>query len=75
MHFNGQIARESGQFVDVRARTPLSREATVQRHAVSDFFQEAVTVFFLTAGPALGAAIALAWLIGLIYGTITALLR
>lgn len=47
----------------------------MNRQAVSNFLEEAVTVFFLTAGPALGAVIALAWLIGLIYGTLTVLLR
>jgi hypothetical protein len=47
----------------------------MSRQAVSSFLQEAITVFFLTAGPALGAAIAIAWLVGVIYGTIKALLR
>jgi hypothetical protein len=47
----------------------------MNRQAVSDYLQEAVTVFFLTAGPALGAIMAIVFLIGLVYGTITILLR
>jgi hypothetical protein len=47
----------------------------MSRNGVLNFMEEAVTVFFLTAGPALGAIIAIVFLIGLIYGTITVLLR
>jgi hypothetical protein len=51
------------------------KEAGMGRHAFSDFMEEAVTVLFLTLGPALGAAIALIWLVGLIYGTFAVLFR
>ena len=47
----------------------------MNRHAVSEFVEEAVTIFFLLAGPLLGAAIALTWLGGLIYGTLTVFFR
>jgi len=43
--------------------------------AVLDTLQEMVTVFFLAAGPALGAAIALAWVTGLILGLFAVLTR
>jgi hypothetical protein len=43
--------------------------------AVLDRLQEYVTVFFLAAGPALGAAIAIAWVIGLILGVFAVLTR
>jgi hypothetical protein len=45
------------------------------RNAVSNFLEEAITVFFLTAGPALGAIIAIVFLVGLVYGTIAVLFR
>ena len=38
-----------------------------------DKLQEYVTVFFLSAGPTLGAAIAIAWVIGLILGLLALL--
>lgn len=47
----------------------------MSRQGIYDALEEVVTVFFLTAGPALGAAIAVAWLIGLICGTCAALFR
>ena len=47
----------------------------MSRQAVSNFLEEAVTVFFLTVGPALGAVIALVWLIALIYVTFAVLIR
>ena len=47
----------------------------MNRQAVFDLLEEVLTISFLTAGPALGAAIALAWLIGLISGTCVALFR
>jgi flagellar biosynthesis protein FliQ len=45
------------------------------RQAVVDALQEFVTIFFLAAGPALGAAIAVAWLIGLVLGLFAVLTR
>jgi hypothetical protein len=47
----------------------------MSRQGVLDYLQEAVTVFFLTVGPVLGAIIAAVFIIGLIYGTITILFR
>jgi len=47
----------------------------MNRQAVLDTLQEAVTVFFLAAGPALGAAIAVAWLAGLVLGLFALLTR
>ncbi|MFB3921875.1 MAG: hypothetical protein ACE145_09145 [Terriglobia bacterium] len=47
----------------------------MNRQAVYDTLQELVTVTFLSAGPALGAAIALAWLIGLTLGLFAVLTR
>ena len=47
----------------------------MNRQAVLDSLQEFLTVFFLTAGPALGAAVALAWLVGLVWGLIALLTR
>ncbi len=41
----------------------------MSRQGVFNFLEEAVTVFFLTAGPVLGGVIALVFLISLIYGT------
>lgn len=45
------------------------------RQAVYDTWEEVVTIVFLTAGPALGAAIAVAWLVGLVVGLIAVLTR
>jgi hypothetical protein len=47
----------------------------MNRQATYDALQELVTVTFLTAGPALGAAIALAWLLGLALGLFAVLTR
>lgn len=47
----------------------------MNRQAVYDTLQELVTVTFLTSGPALGAAIAVAWLVGLVLGLIAVLTR
>jgi len=40
-----------------------------------DILQEVISIFFLAAGPALGAAIAVAWLGGLILGLVAVLTR
>jgi hypothetical protein len=45
------------------------------KQASLDKLQGAVTVFFLGAGPALGAAIALAWVIGLFLGLYAVITR
>ncbi len=45
------------------------------RQAFLDGLQELATLFFLAAGPALGAAIALAWLVGLVLGVFAVLTR
>jgi flagellar biosynthesis protein FliQ len=45
------------------------------KQAVYDALQEFVTVTFLAAGPALGAAIAVAWLVGLTLGLFAVLTR
>jgi hypothetical protein len=42
--------------------------------STSDILNEFVVVLFLTAGPALGAAIFLTWLGGLVWGVLTSLL-
>ena len=47
----------------------------MDRQAVYDTLQEFLTVTFLTAGPALGAAIAVGWLVGLVLGLIAVLTR
>jgi hypothetical protein len=47
----------------------------MSRQGVFNFLEEAVTVFFMTAGPVLGAVIALVFLVGLIYGTFYILFR
>lgn len=56
-------------------RTSPAEEFAMNRQAVYDTLQEFVTVFFLAAGPALGAAIAAAWLVGLILGLFAVLTR
>jgi hypothetical protein len=53
----------------------LAAEAEVKKQAVSKGLEEFITIFFLAAGPALGAAIALAWLVGLVLGLIAVLTR
>jgi len=45
------------------------------KQAILDGLQELFTVFFLAAGPALGAAIALAFLTGLVLGLFAVLTR
>jgi hypothetical protein len=40
----------------------------MNKQAVFEDLQELVTLFFLAAGPALGALIAVAWLLGLVLG-------
>ena len=45
------------------------------RQAIANTLQEIVTLFFLSAGPALGAAIALAWVVGLVLGLIAVITR
>ena len=47
----------------------------MNRQEAYDALQEFVTVTFLTAGPALGAAIAAAWLVGLVLGLFAVLTR
>lgn len=47
----------------------------MNRQAALDTLQEVVTIFFLTAGPALGAAIAVAWVVGLVLGLFAVLTR
>ena len=50
-------------------------EAEVKKQGISGALEEFVTIFFLAAGPALGAAIAIAWLAGLVLGLIAVLTR
>ena len=45
------------------------------REALYDTLQEVVPVVFLCAGPALGAAIAVAWLVGLVLGLFALITR
>jgi len=47
----------------------------MNKQAVLEDLQKLVTLFFLAAGPALGAAIAVAWLIGLGLGLLAVLTR
>jgi len=47
----------------------------VKKQAISGALEEFVTIFFLAAGPALGAAIAVAWLVGLVLGLFAVLTR
>jgi hypothetical protein len=47
----------------------------MNRHGVYDAPQEVVTITFLSAGPALGAAIAVASLVGLVLGLVAVLTR
>jgi len=50
-------------------------EAGMNKQAVLENLQELVTLFFLAAGPALGAAIAVAWLVGLVLGLFAVITR
>lgn len=47
----------------------------MKRLAVLDALEEVLVVFFLTGGPALGAAIVLSWLVGLILGLLAVAFR
>ena len=46
----------------------------VERQA-KDILQEVVSIFFLAAGPVLGAAIAAAWVVGLVLGLLAVVTR
>jgi len=48
---------------------------SMNRQGILNTLEEAVSVFFLAAGPALGAAIALAWVLGLVLGLFAVLTR
>ena len=50
-------------------------EADVKKQAISGALEEFITIFFLAAGPVLGAVIAVAWLVGLVLGLIAVLTR
>ncbi len=45
------------------------------RKDMYETFQEAITVFFVSAGPALGATIAVVWLVGLGLGLLAVITR
>ena len=45
------------------------------KQTITDKIQEAVTVFFLAAGPALGAAVAIVWIVGLVMGLVAVATR
>jgi hypothetical protein len=47
----------------------------MNKQAVFEDLQELVTLFFLAAGPALGALIAVTWLIGLALGLFAVITR
>jgi type III secretory pathway component EscS len=47
----------------------------MNKEAVFNRLEEFVTIFFLSAGPVLGAAIAVGWLVGLILGLFAVLTR
>ncbi len=47
----------------------------MKKQAISGALEEFVTIFFLAAGPVLGAAIAIAWLVGLVLGLFAVLTR
>ena len=53
----------------------LDGEGTMKKQAVLEALQEFVTVGFLTAGPALGATIAIVWLVGLVLGIVALVTR
>jgi hypothetical protein len=50
-------------------------EIGVKKQGIPGVLEEFVTIFFLAAGPALGAAIALVWLVGLVLGLFAVLTR
>lgn len=65
-----------GDKLSLTQRCPSpTEEYAMNRQAVYDTLQEFLTVFFLAAGPALGAAIAVAWLVGLALGLFAVLTR
>ena len=47
----------------------------MRKHAVLDAVQEFFTVGFLSAGPVLGATIAIVWLVGLVLGIVALVTR
>ena len=47
----------------------------MNRQGILNTLEEAVSVFFLSAGPALGVAIAAAWVLGLALGLFAVLTR
>ena len=47
----------------------------MKKHGVLNALQEFVTLGFLTAGPALGATIAVVWLVGLVLGIFALITR
>ena len=47
----------------------------MNRQGILNTLEEAVSIFFLAAGPALGAAIAFAWVLGLVLGLFAVLTR
>ena len=50
-------------------------EVGMNRQGILNALEEVVSIFFLAAGPALGAAIAFAWLLGLVLGLFAVLTR
>ena len=47
----------------------------MNRQGILNTLEEAVSIFFLAAGPALGLAIAFAWVLGLALGLFAVLTR
>jgi hypothetical protein len=47
----------------------------MNRQAFLNRLEEGISIFFLAAGPVLGAAIALAWVLGLVMGLFAVLTR
>jgi hypothetical protein len=47
----------------------------MNRQGILNTLEETVSIFFLAAGPALGLAIALAWVLGLALGLFAVLTR
>ena len=48
---------------------------SMNRQGILNTLEQGVSIFFLAAGPALGAAIALAWVLGLVLGLFAVLTR
>ncbi len=61
----------SGAGASLSAR-PVSRPVSQK---VFDVLEESVVILFLSAGPVLGAAIFLAWFVGLVLGLLAVLTR